>query len=471
MAELWVPGKYRRQSPSDQRQPEEIWNVEDEESVAVGRYLTRMRRQESGSIYGSSSSSPEWMQVGEGSQSWDLSGGERITLQQRCLKLYHLNPLAGNIIDTYSFYTMGDRGLSVTWKDETAQNWWEMLEKRNKWIFLTKDITTLTYAAGESYLISFPLSEVPSTKLDIIEVYPTEIAEIETHPDDRRKALSYKRVVDFQEKRYSPKDVIHLKVRALGNALHGRPILERVLIPLVMYDDWLMSMVNLTRMRSRVPLIRYRQGMKRSEFPIKSLPEAGSVIDAHEGVERWEFPSLNLNASDSVTVGEEIKRSISAGVSLPLYMTTGEGSSRDVVGETPLALFQSMQGLFRERFSELIKMMMPEQYAQEPPVVKFPEVDLRGFDERARAVMEEFTSGLRSKRSTQISLGLNPQEEEDMMREELGLTTEEIDELPANITRKIVQSVLFHAPAINAGRMQNRKLERLFETFEKRGWL
>ena len=416
------------------------------------------------------------MRVGEASrQSWELSDGERTTLQTRCLKLYHLNPLAGNIIDTYSFYTMGNRGLSVTWKDETAQSWWSMLEKRNQWIFLTKDITTLTYVAGESYLISFPLSEVPSNnngiKLDLIEVYPTEISEIETHPDDRRKALSYKRVVDFQEKRYSPEDVIHLKVRALGNAIHGRPILERVLIPLIMYDDWLMSMVNLTRMRSRIPLIRYRQGMKRSEFPIKSLPEAGSVIDAHEGVERWEFPSLNLNASDTVTVGEEIKRSISAGVSLPLYMTTGEGSSMDVIDATPLALFQSMQGLFRERFSELIKMMMPEQYAQEPPIVKFPEVDLRGFDERARAVMEEFSSGLRSKRSTQLSLGLNPQEEEDMMKEELGLTTEEIDELPANITKKIVQSVLFHAPAIDAGKMQSRKLERLFETFEKRGWL
>src|SRR4030067_2602824 len=203
------------------------------------------------------------MRVGEASrQSWELSDGERTTLQTRCLKLYHLNPLAGNIIDTYSFYTMGNRGLSVTWKDETAQSWWSMLEKRNQWIFLTKDITTLTYVAGESYLISFPLSEVPSNnngiKLDLIEVYPTEISEIETHPDDRRKALSYKRVVDFQEKRYSPEDVIHLKVRALGNAIHVRPLLEPALIPLIMYDDWLMSMVDLTRSRSRIPLIRYR---------------------------------------------------------------------------------------------------------------------------------------------------------------------------------------------------------------------
>ena len=60
MPELWLPEKYKRQSfPSDQRQPEEIWNVEDEDTAAVGRYLTAMRRKESGSIYGSSSSSPE----------------------------------------------------------------------------------------------------------------------------------------------------------------------------------------------------------------------------------------------------------------------------------------------------------------------------------------------------------------------------------------------------------------------------
>ena len=479
MRELWVPPKYRdayshlhseMEANRAKMQPEEAWLLDSESEDAIDHYLLSQKRKESsGQVYSSSSSSPIWTEVG-GTKSWELSDGELKTLQKQCFKLYHLNAFAGNIIDIYSFYTMGDEGLKADWRTDTTTDWWNLLAKRNKWIGLTKDICQVTFITGECYSISFPLTdpdaEVQKKKLDVIQVVPTEITKIHTSNNDRRVITSYERDTGTI---FNPADVTHFKIRAVGGALHGRPILERVLSPLVMYDDWLISLVQLARIRSRIPLIRYRSGLKKSGIPIKSLPESGAVIDAHESIERWEFPALNIGASDSAQVGLEIKQYISAGVNLPGYMVFGEGSTSSVIESTPLTLFKSMQGVFREFFEELILKMMPAEVKVDAPTLTFPGVDLRNFADKSRAVTNEVGAGLRSKRSAQLLLGLDPEEEDMWMKKELGLDDDDIEMLPEALLKKIVDSVLFHAPAVRKGLLRNQFLEKLVNVFDKRG--
>jgi len=479
MPELWVPAKYRdayqhlhreQEAQRAQMHSSEGWMLDNESEDAIDHYLLSQRLKES-NVYSSSSASSIWTELG-GQKQWELSDGARQELQIQCLKLYHLNAFAGNIIDIYSFYVMGDIGLQVNWASEAASQWWDMLMRRNKWIGLTKDICQLTFIAGECYAISFPLTdaeeETQKRKLDIIQVVPTEIKKIHTNSNDYRIATGYERDTGTI---YNPRDVTHFKIRAVGGALHGRPILERILHPLVMYDDWLISLVQLTRTRSRIPLIRYRSGLKKSGIPIKALPESGAVIDAHEGIERWEYPSMNLGASDSAQVGLEIKQYIAAGVNLPGYMVFGEGGSSGVIEATPLTLFRSLQGVFREFFDELIREMMPVEIEKEIPTLTFPLVDLRNFADKSRAVTDEVSAGLRSKRSAQLVLGIDPEEEDLWMRKELGLGDEYIEKLPEETLKKVVDAVLFHAPAIRKGVLNNRFLERLVEVFDKRGLL
>lgn len=484
--EIWLPWRTRQELHA-QRQSSEIWSLDDDFD-AVGSYLSAQRLT---SMYGgrgvkeardvemgrdsSLFQSSLWTDT-DGVQPWDLSSGERSILQKQCHKLYFLNPFAGNIIDNYAFYTLGGEGLSVEWTNENTALWWEMLAKRNRWIWFSKDAVLLTYITGECFAVLFPQTnpkeEIQKEKLDLVEIHPTDISQVKTSDNDRRVIEGYVRqsTSGHDILTYLPEDVVHFKIRDVGGVPRGRPILERVLRPLALFDDWLGSRADLNRMRARLPVIRYRAGLKRAAFPIRSLPEPGTVIDAHEGVERWEFPSFNIQAADAGQDGLELKLYIAAGVNLPAYMVTGEGSTAEIIGSTPLMLFESMQGLFRGFFEELFQKMMPTQFKAEKPVLIFPEVDLRDFDRKSRSVMEEFTSGLRSRHSAQIALGLKPDEEEAWMKQELGLSESEVDEIPEAMLRKIVNSVIFHAPAVNNGKMTNEFLTKLTDIFDKRGW-
>jgi len=472
--QIYIPPRARFRMEQEERQPPEVWIIDDEDGGAVDRYLTKMHRESD--PHTSLSSAKEWVQVG-GKSPWDLSDGERNTLQKQCHKLYFVNPFAGSVIDNYTFYVNGEEGLTVSWINPNVVSWWEMLKRRNKWTKLSRDIVQLTFITGECFCAMFPLT-MPATegesnqiqkKLDIRIIHPTEISKIETNPIDKLQILKYFRGEAKLE--YSPTDLVFFKVHDVGGTLRGRPILERVIQGIAIFDDWLISRANLNRMRSRLPVIRYRSGLKKSGFPIRSLPEAGTVIDAHKDVEQWEFPSLNINAGDASEDAQEIKNYIAAGVNLPAYMITGEGASANVISGTPMKMFRSFQGLFKDFFHELFEKLMPEEYKENVPVLSFPEVDLRDFSNRAEAIMGEYQNGLRSKHSAQVALGLDPEEEQQWMQKELGLTKTETEELPEPLLRKIVNSVLFHAPAVSAGRMENGFIEAIANEFDKRGWL
>jgi len=451
----------------------------------VDRYLARQSRNDFRfSEEYPASRSDLWKSKSSGAKSWELSSAKREQLQKQCHSLFFKNPLAGSILDIYSFFTLGKSSIKISWEDEHAQKWWNKIADRNHFRKLQRDIISLTYICGENFVVLFPLSEeeasqdaregkhpdhsahAPSNelRLDFVQVHPTEIEEVLIDDNDRRQVTGFKKT---EGKILSTEDVVHLKVRDVG-CRRGRPILERILKPLAMYDEWLTSRANINRTRSRLPVIRYRKGLKQSRIPIRSLPEPGSVIDAHQDIEEWEFPDMNINSAGAEADGQAMLTYISTGISIPLNMITGETTRS--IPPVPALMFENFQATFKSSFHSLLKKSMPTFYKKNPPEINFGEVDLSSFTEKRRAILSEFQADIRSKRSAQIALGLDPQEEEKLMAEEPEPQVSTAS-LSDDLLRRIVSAVLFYAPAIQAGDYDNPTLEKVLQTFEEKGFI
>ncbi len=106
-------------------------------------------------------------------------------------------------------------------------------------------------------------------------------------------------------------------------------------------------------------------------------------------------------------------------------------------------------------YKNLVDKMIPIPDAE--PKITFPEVDLRNFDKKVEAVIKEYKNNLRSRESAQEALDLNPEEEKDLMSE---------DQL-----RDTVESVMFHAPAVENKGSKDASIDKLVEAFSDRGWL
>lgn len=458
-----------KDDPFAMRWPESSWWLDEGalDPAHVTRYLRNVAKlEEAGTGFGISEG--EWVRIGR--SEYELDPSKRKKLQEACYALYYKNPFARNIINNLSFYTLGKQGVQVDWKgDEIAEHRWAVLKKRNKWAAFSKEIAKLTFLCGEDYVVLFPLEG--ELKLDVREIFPTEIEEIQTEEEDLMQPTFYVRRLpqSLQTIRYDAKDVVHFKLHAVGPVKHGRSVLEPALEPIMMYDEWLHTRLDLSRMRSRLPIIRYLKGNV-DAIPIKALPEPGTVISANKDREEYVFPSLNIEASDAKEEAREIKLYIATAVSLPEYMVTSDTAAAynatAAVETTPLSMFKDLQGTFRDYFEELIWKLMPREAERVQPVISFPDVDLRNFNEKVRTIISEFTAGLRSRRTAQLELDLDPEEEAKWMKEEL--LPPESDER----FRKLVEATVFHWPAIKEyGGNGHSAVEKLAEFLEKKGLL
>lgn len=448
--------------------PSIAWYFEHDEGEFLSRYLRKQKEfQESTDSEYLGMNKGAWESLGR--RSYEQNVSDRKDLQDLCYKLYHKNPIAGNIIDNYCFYTLGKSGVEVIWENsDQAKKRWETLAERNKWPSFSKDIARMTFICGEDFVSLWPKSK--EFKLDLRHFHPANIPEIKTKSGDPQTPTEYM----LQQKGKSDQpwpanEIIHFKVRDVGPVLRGRPILERVIEALAWYHSFLEDRVNLMRMRSRLPIIRYVEG-KPEGVPVKALPEPNTVLDEYQGNE-WHYPELKLDSSNVKHDARELKLYIASGVSLPEYMTTMDASNANysstiVTESTPIALFKHLQGKLRATYKELIRKFMPDFADTAEFRISFPEVDLRNFNRKVDAVIKEFKAGLRSRRTSQLALDLDPDLEEKEMKEELG-PIESRSEF-----KSLVESVMFHAPAVkNNGHDNGQALEKLVMAFDKKGWL
>jgi hypothetical protein len=364
----------------------------------------------------------EWREIS--AREYELDETKRRKLQEQCYALYFRDPIAGNVINIYTAFTVGKSGVEVLWPDEDASRRWAVWARRNRFSSFSKNLVTMTYLCGEAFVVLFPLGS-DGFRPDVRQVFPTEIVRIISSDEDLYDVRGYVRRPpgSLEEYVYAPEDVVHFRINDVGPVLRGRPLLERAMQPLVLYRELIMSHLDLVRMRSHLPVIRYVKGPG-SGAPIRALPEPGTVIEAKEGLERWEFPSLNLGGANIEAQARMLGMYIAAAVGLPAYMVLHDVSYGDVgsmrlVESIPLSIFTDMQERFRGFFDELVRRVMPAQYQAEPPQIVFPEVDLRNVREKVERILELYRSHLMSRRTAQIELGLNPDQEAELMQSEL----------------------------------------------------
>ncbi len=417
------------------------------------RYLSKQERFEESNLFEDYS---QWKSTG--SQNYNLSSQNRERLQEICYDIYFKNPIAGNIIDNYMFYTVGKNGVEVNWSGnnkDKARKRWKKIKKRNQWESLSKDIARMTFLTGENFVGIFPREE--GLKLDMRQFHPLNVPEIITEKGDPQSFQGFITEVNNSEDIWKEKNMTNFRVRDVGPAIRGRPILERVTEAITWYHSFLEDRVNMMRARSRMPIIRYVEGEPEG-VPVKSLPEPNTVLDESKENE-WKFPELNMSSYDIAKDAREMKLYIATGVSLPEYMAYFDASNANysstiVTESTPISLFKHMQGKLRPMYKDLVEKMVPIQGAEAS--ISFPEVDLRNFDDKVETVIKEYQNDLRSKKSAQEALDLSPETEEKLSEDQL---------------RETVESVLFHAPAAEQSRKTNAGMDELIEAFKDQGWV
>ncbi|RLG71279.1 MAG: hypothetical protein DRO04_00010 [Candidatus Iainarchaeum archaeon] len=344
----------------------------------------------------------------------ELSASMRERIQKQCLFLYSRDAIARNIINSYTFLTIG-KGMQVIFADKKARERWEVIAKNVNWNSFYRHTIEMTYLLGEWFVLRIPTVNVkPSAKsvnkrisavkqklakmnpeeIDLIHIHPAEVEEVIPLPEYRHRVKAYKMIDGFGGSRekieLSAFDVTHFALKKPALALRGRPLLEPILMALSMYRLWLQDRVTLNAVRTRIPLIRKVSGgsgvlqSKKDNMSTIGLPRPGTIAIVPKD-EEWMFPSLNLSGFEAQQDGRSLLLQICAGVSLPEFLVTGDASNSNyastIVASSPIIpLIESYRILFGELFADMI-----EEVVGERPSIQWPGILKQDILELAKA--------------------------------------------------------------------------------------
>jgi len=344
-----------------------------------------------------------------------------VSVVKACVVAYQTNPLAKNIIETYTRLTVGE-GVRVAWtggsngrRVEKLNSEWKRIEKRVGFQQYVRKMVRMTFMCGEWFSVTTPIRKTRrARKLAIQGVEPDLIERIFVAPDDISDVRGYERKGPNGERAVlPPEDVVHSRVNVIGNIPRGLPVLLPVLLPLRFYELFIENRHWLGMSRARIPIIRKVMGnsskvaAEKSRIQNQGLPKPGTILTDPSGYE-WEFPSLNLGASDAAVDRQALVQMISAGVSLPEWLVTADLQSANyssaIVAESPMVrMFMDYQELAKEWIEELICELMDvnsDQFEiQMPPVVR------RGVGELSAALGVAVDRRFLSKKSAAEMLG------------------------------------------------------------------
>lgn len=347
--------------------------------------------------------------------------------------LFYNNAWAHNIIHAYTFLTAGE-GFDVDFeKDPDAKRWAEIAEE-NKWAQRHVRIIRDTYLLGEWFTVV--IKEGNRVKIRGIE--PMEITGIAHDPMDAEEIEGYDREApsaielpdSARRQRLDPATVIHTRVSDVGNAMRGTPILFPALRYLRYAEKFLQSRHFLNLLRARLPVIRKVIGsaadVQAQKAIVRTLPPPLTYIIENQNGE-WQFPELHVDGSEAKPDFRNLLLAVSASVSLPEYLVTGDASnanySSTLVAEAPMVrLFQALQVMFCADFRRLIRICVPgaDVKVVAPPVIR------RKIKDIAEAMSLCYDRGVVSKETFQEKLGLDNRIERERLARESAETDHEI---------------------------------------------
>lgn len=393
-----------------------------------------------------------WLRVGgsSGAASMALPSSGR---EQMCRYLYWLyahNPFARNIINNYTFFTIGE-GFRVNWKKPSKLEAWNETAKLVKFRKRVRKIIKHTYLLGEWFTLIFPAkqklrrNEAGTLETTLNEVQrdpdkprilrglgPDEIEEVIVRGDrrydpgnveDAETPIAYKRL--GRDEYLGAGDVIHHKIEELGNLTRGLFVLQPALRYLRYMEKFVDNRHWLNFVRSRIPLVRKVRGgsarVNAEKTRISSLPPPGTIATENESTS-YEFPSFNLEAEDARHDGRLLLLTIAASVGLPEFVVTSDASNQNyassLAAEHPMIkMFEELQWLWVPDIEIIVSELTGE------PTSEFdvtPGAILRrSLKQVADGTVPLVQAGIMSKRSAATQAGLDyDAERKYMMREE-----------------------------------------------------
>jgi hypothetical protein len=403
-----------------------------------------------------------WRKIGEGPGVLQLNDSERLRILKQCTHLYYRDGYARNIIRLYTFLIKSS-GLSISFPEQKdAQgklaNRWHAIGKAIGWSRFVTQTLLLTLLQGERFVLRFPyvkdadgwntrqgrpdwerirrsFARRKPEEFSLCSLSPLEVEEVVPCEINRERPRYFKVSSEVIERlRASGVDLGEEGKRGYLSAcsmtqfaiedfdgLRGRPILEPVLKDLAHLRLYKTDRLMMTAIRARIPLIRkvknFRRKGVRHAMAVSGLPRAGTVatVDADE---EWIHPGGPTDGGSAEKDLRQLKLDICAGVSLPEYLVTSDGSNGSyastLVQSSPtIMLINHYREQFAETFEELITPLIGE-YTR----VQFPELVYSDYAGLVKALLALYGSGVLSKATLRAKLGLDDEDEDQKIDQE-----------------------------------------------------
>ena len=269
-----------------------------------------------------------------------------LAMHAKAFEAKNHNPIAKQIVDVITNFTIG-KGVTVLFKDETAQAEWNDFVKRNRLPeFLRSDCDSATWA-GEfmtQKLLVGGLCVVkhrdPSTCWEVV-TDPRDITDVHYYHFQwpTQYQLTYKAgdtASEYVVEDVPADEIIHVRFNVAPGEKRGRSDLYPVLGWLKRFKDYYNAKVVKAQVEESFAIVKTVKGSPEdvaalmADPSITQTPPPGSVIIENEGVTTSFLTPTNSSTSSRDNVGEQIKTIIGTGVGLsPEYLgVSSSGAAR-----------------------------------------------------------------------------------------------------------------------------------------------
>ncbi|MDP3771334.1 MAG: phage portal protein, partial [bacterium] len=327
-------------------------------------------------------------------------------------------------------------------------DFWSAFQRETRWFSFVREFVTRGFRDGEVFVRRFPRQDM-SLALRFID--PEKVPEIKTDPNDAETALSY--AIEFGTKRLDVDagEILHVALNVDRNVQRGRPILESILPHLAKYDKWMDARMVLNIVRASVALVQEVQGSSTDLLRLRAAQRAtssasetdksrmlrpGTILRGTPGV-KYSMLSPNLDARDAATDGRTILLAVAAAAGFPDIFVTADYARANFAStlsahNPAIREFEDWQHVYGEAFTTIVdwvladamaRRVLPLRTSKGKPVnlgidVAFPPLLKRDLAQEVTAYAQLVGLQAMSRRTLQLRMGLDPDQEQKLIDEE-----------------------------------------------------
>ena len=393
----------------------------------------------------------------------DLLTQDAQKLRAQAWRLYYENCHVRNVVRTLVKFVFG-KGVNIKLNEtrpdflSAAKEYWDKWMKQNKWALKQKEIATRSWRDGEAFIHTRNLGAGRPPRLEFANPDrvksddPDATYGIRMDPDDPTQPMEY--IIDVSSDTKSGKKemvipanrIVHIKTCVDSDVKRGRTILEPILRPTKLFDEWVKDRMVLNKVRSALAVVRTVTGTPGQIRTITQTNKSsrasgvgqdrqktwrpGTIITASPGVD-YKMLSANINANDAAQDGKNILLTMAVGVGFPEMYMTGDFSSTNFASSSTaqnpfVRECEDQQDFFEPHIQELVDQVfavgvengdLPEDMntavTQEwPPLIQRDLVAL------VTALMQLFNARILSRRTVAARTGFDFDHEKDVRFEE-----------------------------------------------------